>query len=263
MIFDTYVIKAFTNNSLEGNPAAVIFINEIIKKEMMQKIAKINSFPETVFLFKDNSPSRYRIWWFTPTTEVYDAGHATLAAQYVLFKHVHKNDSAEYIELFWEFGTKLVSRKTPNRLEYKKENNINSISFNNNSYFKKYNGKSFECFDDVFIVLDNVNQVINYKPNLYEISKTKYRGLAVTSKGNSEFDYCCRFFAPRYGVDEDNTTATAHKYLSLFWSKELGLESITGFQLSGSNGIVKSVLSEKNIYLYGDCCIYSKGKIFI
>lgn len=48
-----YVVNAFTNKAFSGNPAGVVVLNEPIKEDLMQKIAKENKLSETAFILKE------------------------------------------------------------------------------------------------------------------------------------------------------------------------------------------------------------------
>ncbi|MGE8343606.1 MAG: PhzF family phenazine biosynthesis protein, partial [Flavobacterium sp.] len=101
-----------------------------------------------------------------------------------------------------------------------------------------------------------------YKPNFEEIVKLESRGLCITALGINN-DYCSRFFAPKYGVNEDFVTATSHKYLSVYWSNKLNTNRVKGIQYSQSYGEVIANVSSKFIELEGNCCIFSKSEVFL
>ncbi|MFD3030464.1 PhzF family phenazine biosynthesis protein, partial [Streptococcus agalactiae] len=81
-----YVVNAFTNKAFSGNPAGVVVLNEPIKEDLMQKIAKENKLSETAFILKEKD--LYKIRWFTPEKEVDLCGHATLASTYVISRYL-------------------------------------------------------------------------------------------------------------------------------------------------------------------------------
>ena len=83
MKLDLYQIDAFANKIFEGNPAAVIPLDQWLPNEVMQSIAQENNLSETAFFCK--SSNKFNIRWFTPNREVKLCGHATLAASFVIF----------------------------------------------------------------------------------------------------------------------------------------------------------------------------------
>lgn len=73
-------ISAFSYKNKGGNPAGVLFCEEMLSDDQMLNIAKEVNFSETAFLVKqDNS---FRIRYFSPETEIAFCGHATIASGY-------------------------------------------------------------------------------------------------------------------------------------------------------------------------------------
>lgn len=69
-------VDAFTNRSLYGNPAAVVFDADDIPAETMQRIAREMNLSETVFILKPTTTEAdYRVRIFTPMNELPFAGH--------------------------------------------------------------------------------------------------------------------------------------------------------------------------------------------
>lgn len=81
MPLDFIQVDAFTNRSLHGNPAAVVFEADALAPETMQKIAREMNLSETVFILKPTTDAAdYRVRIFTPMSELPFAGHPTIAA---------------------------------------------------------------------------------------------------------------------------------------------------------------------------------------
>ena len=92
-----YQVDAFALNLYEGNPAAVVILDDWIKDETMQNIAMENNLAETAFLVKKNEDT-YSLRWFTPTIEVDLCGHATLASAHILFTEYNYNKDVIYFD---------------------------------------------------------------------------------------------------------------------------------------------------------------------
>ena len=78
-----YQIDAFAKRVFEGNPAAVVPLDEWLADATMQAIATENNLSETAFFVPEGDA--YRLRWFSPAGEIDLCGHATLASAYVLF----------------------------------------------------------------------------------------------------------------------------------------------------------------------------------
>src|SRR5439155_14227280 len=78
-----YIVDAFAERPLSGNPAAICLLETWPEDRLMQAIAAEVNLSETAFVVPEGQG--WRIRWFTPTLEVDLVGHATLAAAHVLF----------------------------------------------------------------------------------------------------------------------------------------------------------------------------------
>ena len=63
MKIPVYYVDAFTKKLFSGNPAAVIFSNEIDDAYLMQKIAAENNLSETAFIRKEKNT--FHIRWLS------------------------------------------------------------------------------------------------------------------------------------------------------------------------------------------------------
>lgn len=71
-------ISAFSYNNEGGNPAGVLFTDEMLSDEKMLDIASEVNYSETAFLVKQGNS--FRIRYFSPETEIAFCGHATIAS---------------------------------------------------------------------------------------------------------------------------------------------------------------------------------------
>lgn len=72
-----WIYDSFTNEKFKGNPAGVVLDGKGLGEDQMQLIARELGYPETVFIFKDDSKIKVR--FFTPKEEIDLCGHATIA----------------------------------------------------------------------------------------------------------------------------------------------------------------------------------------
>lgn len=253
-----YCVKAFTSDPLQGNPAAIVLLDSLLSKKTMQRIAFINGFPETVFLFeRAKQTGHYEIWWFTPRREVVNAGHATLAAQYVLTTFFHCDTPS--ITLRW--GGEKASAASSLTV---KRNEANTLVFGP-APLLKYSARVAEMFGaksaytvgrDIVLELEAEEDVCSFDAPLAKLSSLPFRGLCITAPSN-EHDYCSRFFAPTHGVPEDYVTASAHHYLAGHWSERLRKSTLKAIQCSPSPGTIDILTKPYGIELKGPCCLFS------
>lgn len=85
MANSAYLVKAFTQNKNEGNPAGVVLDADNLSDGQMIKISADLGFSESAFV-QNSSNAEFRIRFFTATQEVDLCGHATIAAFHTLLE---------------------------------------------------------------------------------------------------------------------------------------------------------------------------------
>src|SRR5262245_14233524 len=88
MDLPVFIIDAFADRPLTGNPAAVCPLETWLPVPTMQAIASEMNLSETVFFAPDPQRGGFGIRWFTPTREVDLIGHATLAAGFLVLERL-------------------------------------------------------------------------------------------------------------------------------------------------------------------------------
>ncbi|MEK7673455.1 MAG: PhzF family phenazine biosynthesis protein [Patescibacteria group bacterium] len=78
-----HLIKAFTKNPHEGNPAGVVFDADDLTDNQMIQISADLGFSESAFISKSEKAD-FKIRYFSPTQEVNLCGHATIATFHLL-----------------------------------------------------------------------------------------------------------------------------------------------------------------------------------
>ncbi|XVE77761.1 hypothetical protein DITRI_Ditri13aG0088700 [Diplodiscus trichospermus] len=121
--------------------------------------------------------------------------------------------------------------------------------------------------DDVFVLLSSGKSVIELEPQFDDMLKCPGRGLIVTevAPADSEFDFISQFFCPKYGVNEDLVSGSAHCALAPYWSKKLGKRDFNAYQASARGGILNLHLDEKNqrVLLRGKAVIVMEGTLLV
>jgi predicted PhzF superfamily epimerase YddE/YHI9 len=108
---------------------------------------------------------------------------------------------------------------------------------------------------DYFVVFPTEADVRTLDPDMLLLKKVDLRGVTVTAKGK-EVDFVSRFFAPKYGVNEDPVTGSAHCALVPYWAGKLGKKDLLAHQVSKRGG-------ELFCKDHGDRVIISDGRLAI
>ena len=121
-----------------------------------------------------------------------------------------------------------------------------------------------ECLqsEDYIVVFDDEKSVLNASPNISLLSTLDLRGVAITSK-SKKYDFIARFFAPKYGINEDPVTGSAFTQLIPYWSNKLNKTTLTAKQVSKRGGEVGCVYSNQRVKISGKAVKYMVGTIDI
>ena len=215
MKLDIFYIDAFSDKQFSGNPAAVIF-SDLDDSNLMQKIASENNLSETAFIKSEDNKNYIR--WFSPTIEVDLCGHATLASAFVYFNFLNK-ESSEIIFQSASGELKVKKKSDIYELDFPKDNlkPIDSIEIIEQATgltpLETYLGNI-----NMLAIFENEEMVKNIKPDFEKLKNIEGQGLIVTSS-SGEYDFVSRYFCPKYGINEDPVTGSAHTSLIPYWSK--------------------------------------------
>ena len=257
MKFDVYFVDAFTSETFSGNPAAVIF-SDISDEVLMQNIAAENNLSETAFINLSNNGIR----WFSPTCEVNLCGHATLASAFIYFNYL--DNSKESIVLNSASGELKVYKKDKYlQLDFPKDN------FQRVDMVEKVEIaigvkpiKTYIGDINLFAVYENEEVISNIQPDFDAVSKLDGQGLIISSSSN-QYDFVSRYFCPKFGINEDPVTGSAHTTLIPYWSEQLSKNYLTAKQVSKRGGELFCQNKNDRVLIGGNAVLYMKGIIEI
>lgn len=254
-----YQIDAFARNVFEGNPAAVVPLDEWLDDALMQRIAMENNLSETAFFVPTGE--KWHIRWFTPTAEVDMCGHATLASAYVLFECMGFGGD---VAVFASRSGDLYVRREGER--YVMDFPVQPIESCDlpSGIAEAFTVAPVECYRsmDYLLVFENESDIIHTAPVLEKLRTIDARGVIITAK-SGEYDFVCRFFAPKYGIDEDPVTGSAFTQLIVYWNRITGKESFSAKQISKRGGEVVCTLRGERVEIAGYAVKFLEGEITI
>ncbi len=266
--YTLYQVDAFAEKVFEGNPAAVVPLQQWLPDELMQAIAAENNLAETAFFVEENGI--YHIRWFTPVAEVKLCGHATLASAYVLFEFLgYEKSSISFMSLSGE-------------LSVSKQGELLSLDFPaqaakpcelpqalSQGIYQGIDNKDLKqtvlgCYEneDYLVVLASEEDVLAIEPNHESLKQLKHRGVIVTAP-SSDYDFVARFFAPKYGIDEDPVTGSAYTQLVPYWAEKMGKSKFTAKQVSKRGGKLWCELKGVRVLISGHAALYMKAEFSV
>ena len=94
------------------------------------------------------------------------------------------------------------------------------------------------------------------------LKKLDLRGVAATARGRN-VDFVSRFFAPKYGIDEDPVTGSAHCSLTPYWAGKLHRMDLRAYQVSKRGGELFCRDCGNRVTISGRAVAYMEGSITI
>jgi len=80
---------------------------------------------------------------------------------------------------------------------------------------------------------------------------------------SEDFDFVSRYFCPKYGINEDPVTGSAHTTLIPYWAEKLDKSSMVAKQISNRGGILYCTNLDERVLIGGKAVLYMKGVIEI
>ncbi|MFQ5427557.1 MAG: PhzF family phenazine biosynthesis protein [Thermodesulfobacteriota bacterium] len=266
-----FQIDAFADEPFTGNAAAVCPLEAWLPDVTMQAIAAENNLSETAFFAPEGNG--FRIRWFTPTLEVPLCGHATLAAAWCIFNELGYDK--ERINFQSQSGPLVVER----------QKNLIVLDFPADppvpceppeALVEAFGGvRPVECLKamDYMAVFKDEDKVAGAEPDLEALKKLGLRGVIITARSEEgegcgagdgageKYDFVSRFFAPKYGINEDPVTGSAYTQLAPYWAVKTGRGKLASRQLSPRGGRVICELKGERVLIAGKAQKYMEGTI--
>jgi predicted PhzF superfamily epimerase YddE/YHI9 len=115
---------------------------------------------------------------------------------------------------------------------------------------------------NLFAVYDSEEVISNIQPDFNAVSKLDGQGLIISSSSN-QYDFVSRYFCPKFGINEDPVTGSAHTTLIPYWSEQLSKNYLTAKQVSKRGGELFCQNKNDRVLIGGNAVLYMKGTIEI
>jgi predicted PhzF superfamily epimerase YddE/YHI9 len=252
-----FQVDAFTDRPFHGNPAAVVPLDSWLPDATLQAIAAENNLSETAYFVKQGE--RYHLRWFTPTCEVKLCGHATLASAWVLWEKL--GERAPLIRFDTRSGELRVTRDgawlwldfpaDPARPCEAPPALVAGLG---------RAPREVLVAGNYVAVYDDEAAVRALKPDFRVLATLENHGVIATAPG-ADCDFVSRFFAPKFGIDEDPVTGSAHCTLAPLWAERLGRRNLRARQISHRGGELRCEAAGDRVRIGGQAVAYLAGEI--
>ena len=232
-----WIYDSFTNEKFKGNPAGVVLEGKGLDEDQMQLIARELGYPETVFIFKDDSKIKVR--FFTPKEEIDLCGHATIAYGTALVESgmINVNEGENKIDIETNLGIlpiiiTMENKKVKNIMMYQaspklskdfildREKLAKSLNISKDDFREDIDiVKAYTGVWDLMIPLKSKEALDNIDGNI-NLIKELSRELGIISLHPFYLDenkqLYARNLAPIVDIDEEAATGTSNGALTYY-----------------------------------------------
>ncbi|MCX5578421.1 PhzF family phenazine biosynthesis protein [Kaistia terrae] len=261
MKLDVFIIDAFSDRPLAGNPAGVCPLPEWLPDASMQAIASELNQTETVFFAPEDDD--YRIRWFTPTREVDHIGHATLAAGHLVLS---KLDPARSEVRFRTGDDYMLVRRDGDGVALDMAALPPRPARVTDEVVAALGARPVEALaaKHHLFVFETWQEVAGLRPDMAAVARLELPAVIVTAPcgvdgDGNPVDFVSRFFAPANGVPEDPVSGVSHCCLTPYWAWRLGKAHLVGQQLSARGGTIRCEDRGERVVLGGRAAISLQG----
>ncbi len=257
-----FQVDAFASKPFEGNPAAVMVLDNFFPDDLMQKIAMENNLSETAFIVPKNTLGQYDLRWFTPTLEIDFCGHATIASAHILATEYGLKPPFKFHTQIGELIVSVSNNKYTMEAPRSGSTSV-ELSPEIETTFPFKLETAFEVDGVLFVLFETAEDIFIAEPNMSKIRQLSDHGVVITATNYESYDFISRYFVPEMGVDEDPVTGSAHARMGPYWAKRLGKTSMKARQVSKRGGDVWVDVHDNRVCVSGYAVTYMKGHIDI
>lgn len=265
MALQQFQVDAFTDQPFAGNPAAVVLLGDAWPDpSWMQSVAAENNLSETAFVTATERANAFGIRWFTPTREIDLCGHATLASAHTLWEQGVADPSTPITLRCAAHGELACERDADGRIALDfpadppepVEQPAALIDAIGMAPADVLRGR-----EDFLFVVEQPEAVRRAMPDLRALALIDARGVIVTARGADGIDVVSRCFFPRFGIDEDPVTGSAHCTLGPYWAAKLGKDTLRCRQASARGGDLRLTIRGERVRIAGHAVTTIRGEL--
>ncbi len=256
-------VDAFASGPFTGNPAAVCLLDEPVDPGWMQAVAAEMNLSETAFVrpVPADDPGHFELRWFTPTVEVDLCGHATLASAHILWE-TQRLASGTAARFETRSGTLTATRRGDGvELDFPSDpvttadpdpGLLDALGVATGEVSSGRIGWVLELAD--------ASAVRAVNPDFMRLAAFEIAVVTARSDDRAH-DFVSRCFGPKFGIDEDPVTGSAHCALGPYWAERLGKMELTGYQASARGGVVRVRVDGDRTALGGRAVTVTRGEL--
>ena len=220
---DLLIVDAFTDGEQGGNPAGVVLDGGPLSSAQRQQVASVVGLSETAFVLPSNEAA-YRLDFFTPTAQIADCGHATVATYSVLRDErglppgESSKETVNGVRTIWLTDDSVyMAQRPPKRQAIDDRHSVASMLGLSASQLSTIKQPAFVQMEVGFIIVPvrDAAALAAIKPDFETIEQVSHELKAIgvyAFADETEVDgrhAATRMFAPAYGIAEEPATGMA------------------------------------------------------
>lgn len=253
-----FQVDVSADRPFQGNPAAVMPLDQWLPDAVMQAIAAENNLSETAFTIPCASGvADFELRWFSPISEIDMCGHATLASGHVQM-------SGPRATFLTRAGVLAVERDGVDETMLRLDLPAGTLRKEQVPGLAAALGLPDQpawladgCNDSAIFQLEDEAAVRAVAPDFVALRAIPHMAI-VTAPGDNH-SIASRVFVPYLGIDEDPVTGSAHAALVPFWAERLGRTRFTALQASKRSGVLDCELKGDRVILGARCVTVIEG----
>lgn len=259
---EVLTIDAFTEVAWGGNPAAVALLDAPAHEAWMRSVAAEMNLSETAFVTPPGADGVRGLRWFTPTVEVDLCGHATLATAHALWS-TGRAEAGEVLRFATRSG----------ELRAAPEGDLIALDLPTNPPVEGPvdpdllaalgvlpTRTATAAGDWVLVEVATEAEVRAAAPDSRRLAAHPMVVLTAAAS-TAPFDVVSRAFGPKYGIEEDPVTGSAHCLLAPWWAPRLGRDRLRAAQVSARGGDLHVRLEGDRTIVAGRAVTVLRGEL--
>jgi predicted PhzF superfamily epimerase YddE/YHI9 len=240
-------VDAFASGPFTGNPAAVCLLDKPAEPAWMQAVAAEMNLSETAFVHAlGGETGWFELRWFTPTVEVVLCRLAAdVAARFETRSGVLTATRAGD-DVALDLPADPVVPAEPER------DLLEAVGLRDAVASTGRIGWVLEVAD--------ARAVRDARPDFARLATFDIAVLTARAD-DPAYDFVSRCFGPKFGIDEDPVTGSAHCALGPYWAERLGKTELIGYQVSARGGVVRVTVDGDRTVLGGRAVTVSRGEL--
>ncbi len=236
---DVRLVRAFTNDPAQGNPAGVVLNADNLSDDQMLSVAQALDYSESAFV-QSSDKADFRIRFFASKGEVELCGHATLATFHSLLEKgaltlnatgvtqfTQETKAGVFVVECYPDGKIMMTQNDPffGNTEPGRQKIATLLGLEENDIAQWPVQTVSTAVAKLMVPVVSPDRLVAAKPDLKAIIQysevNHVKGMYLFARDTSEngVDFCARFFNPLVGISQDAATGVAAGPLGCYADK--------------------------------------------